>query len=118
MGKKTRIPDDFEVSPRIMQLAAEKGWPDPRTELDAFKDYHLAHGSLMMDWEAAFRTWLRNSSRWGKDKPKVFVPTFPKLKPKEPEMSEEERSANRRKVGTLLHDLVKKYDVRKAHEKI
>lgn len=100
-----------------MKLAAEKGWPDPRTELDAFKDYHLAHGSLMADWEAAFRTWMRNSTRWDK-KPRMFTPTPPKPKPTEPEMSEEEKSANRRKVGTLMHDLVKQFDVRKAHEKI
>ena len=66
--KRSRIPEDFEVSDRIVHLALENGWPDPDTELDAFKDYHLAKGSLMADWEAAFRTWLRNAARFRSEK--------------------------------------------------
>lgn len=64
--KLTPLPDDFKVTPRILELAKQHGWPNPDSELDAFKDYHLAHGSRMADWEAAFRTWLRNRARWGK----------------------------------------------------
>ena len=64
--KKRAIPDDFKASPRIVELARQNGWPNPESELDAFRDYHLAHGSIMADWEAAFRTWLRNRARWDK----------------------------------------------------
>ena len=62
--KKRAIPDDFKVSPQIVELAEQNGWSDPHSELDAFRDYHLAHGSRMADWEAAFRTWLRNAKRF------------------------------------------------------
>jgi hypothetical protein len=66
--KRSRIPEDFEVSDRIVHLALKNGWPEPESELDAFKDYHLARGSLMVDWEAAFRTWLRNAARFRSEK--------------------------------------------------
>ena len=62
--KRSRISEDFTVSDRVVELALMNGWPDPDTEVEAFKDYHLAKGSLMADWEAAFRTWLRNAARW------------------------------------------------------
>jgi len=39
---------------------------DPKQIADAFKDYHLAHGSLMADWHAAWRTWVRNSIKFSK----------------------------------------------------
>lgn len=31
-----------------------------REEWEHFEDYHRAHGSLMADWPAAWRTWCRN----------------------------------------------------------
>jgi hypothetical protein len=49
----------------MVELARQNGWPDPYSEVEAFKDYHLAHGNVMADWQAAFRTWLRNAARWG-----------------------------------------------------
>jgi hypothetical protein len=65
--KKRPIPDDFKVSPRIVELAEQNGWANPHSELDAFRDHHLAHGSRMADWEAAFRTWLRNAKRFSRN---------------------------------------------------
>lgn len=35
-------------------------------EAEQFKDHHTAKGSTMKDWDAAFRTWLRNSAKWRK----------------------------------------------------
>lgn len=61
---RTTIPKDFSVSPEIVESAKKNGWPNPHSQIEAFKDYHLAHGSLMADWEAAFRTWLRNQAKW------------------------------------------------------
>jgi hypothetical protein len=62
--KKKRVPTDFIVSARIRELAQRNGWPDPDSERDAFVDHHTAKGSLFVDLEAAFRTWLRNAARW------------------------------------------------------
>lgn len=68
MDKRSRVPADFKVSARVIELAKQHGWPDPLTEVDQFIDYHLAHGTLMLDWEAAFRTWMRNAKRYADDK--------------------------------------------------
>jgi hypothetical protein len=67
--RKSRFPAYFEVNPRIMELAKQNNWPDPWEELEAFRDHHLAKGSLFVDWEAAFRTWLRNAAKYGRSAP-------------------------------------------------
>lgn len=33
---------------------------------EAFKDHHLAKGSRMLDWSAAWRTWVRNHVNWNR----------------------------------------------------
>ena len=66
--KRTSIPADFVVSAGIRELARKKDWAKPEDEIEAFIDHHLAKGDLMADWEAAFRTWLRNEKRWRKNK--------------------------------------------------
>lgn len=35
-------------------------------EAEQFRDHHTAKGSVMLDWEAAFRTWLRNAVKFNK----------------------------------------------------
>jgi len=64
--KKRRIPipKDFKISDRIKTLATENDWPDPVGQLDRFKDHHAKKGDLFVDWEAAFRTWLRNGKEF------------------------------------------------------
>jgi hypothetical protein len=37
-------------------------------ELEQFTDYHDAKGSAFKDWDASFRTWLRNAAKWGKSR--------------------------------------------------
>ncbi len=37
---------------------------DLTSETEQFRDYHTAKGSVMKDWDAAFRTWLRNAKKW------------------------------------------------------
>lgn len=104
---KTRLPENFEVSPRIMELAKKNGWPDPRSEVDAFKDYHLAHGTLMLDWEAAFRLWLRNAQQWNKPRRTQLPAEQPQkqvAKP-EPEISFEERRKNINRVNEMIEGL-------------
>ena len=66
--KKSKIgyPLDFAVSEKIMNLARENGWPDPNDEIEAFKDHHVAKDSRFLDWDAAFRTWLRNAKKFNR----------------------------------------------------
>ena len=66
--KKSKIgyPLDFTVSETMINLAREKGWPDPNSEIEAFKDHHVAKDSRFLDWGAAFRTWLRNAKKFSR----------------------------------------------------
>lgn len=116
-GIFTAFPDDFKVTPRIIELANEQGWPDPRGQVDAFKDHHLAHGTLMADWEAGFRTWLRKAVVFAKERGRP-VQTIQQPKPKldEHQPTPEQLAENRRKVGGLLRGLVKDLDVRKSEK--
>lgn len=41
-------------------------WP---AEADQFKDHHLKVGSVMADWDAAWRTWVRNAVKWNRSRP-------------------------------------------------
>lgn len=66
---KHKIPDDFAVSEGIREWAREKDLPDPDGEIEQFRDHHSAKGTTMLDWDAAFRTWLRNAKKWAKPSP-------------------------------------------------
>jgi len=37
---------------------------DPAYEAEQFRDHHVARASTFVDWDAAFRTWLRNARRF------------------------------------------------------
>lgn len=64
-SKKKSFPQGFCVTANHIQLAKENQWPNPHTEFDAFKDYHLSKGTKFVDWDRAFYTWLRNAKRFG-----------------------------------------------------
>lgn len=64
---KILYPSGFQPSETIIALARERQWPSPDSELEAFRDYHTARGSRMLNWDAAFRTWLRNAKRMNGD---------------------------------------------------
>lgn len=74
---KHKIPEDFAVSDKIREWAKAEGLPDPDLEFGHFRDHHTANGSIFADWDAALRTWIRNSKRFNKspaEKPKsTFV---------------------------------------------
>lgn len=108
ISRRTRIPEDFTVSGRMVELAKENKWPDPWDELNGFKDYHMAHGTLMADWEAAFRTWLRNCLRFNKAAPVIKpVPLKPKLTREEERLSPEERRENIRKFSQMVSEIAR-----------
>jgi hypothetical protein len=58
--RATSWPDDFTLSPERVENAKRVG-ADAAWEWDKFRDYHRARGSRFVDWNAAWRTWLRNA---------------------------------------------------------
>lgn len=54
------FPKNFKPSDEHIAMAAEKG-VSIETEVMNFRDFHLARGTTLLDWNAAFRGWLRNS---------------------------------------------------------
>jgi hypothetical protein len=62
------MPPDW--APRSDELALAKTLGvDPTRELAAFRDHHDARGSRFVDWNAAFRTWLRNAVKFNRAGP-------------------------------------------------
>ena len=61
--RKRRIPADWQPSERERTTAREKGL-DCDAEAAHFRDHHTAKGESMLDWDAAFRTWLRNAVKF------------------------------------------------------
>lgn len=56
---RRRIPDGFRPE-------TVKGFTDQECarEIPQFTDFHKSRGSTMLDWQAAFRTWMRNSRKF------------------------------------------------------
>lgn len=63
--KATQIPETYIAQEQHHDLAKELG-VNILAEIPKFVDYHKAKGSTMKDWDAALRTWIRNSARFSK----------------------------------------------------
>lgn len=78
------MPDIFPMSEVMRAYAEKRGFryelptsftnfqrkPGPAQEMfEAFKNHHVAKGSLFADWEAAWRTWVDNQARWNAERP-------------------------------------------------
>jgi hypothetical protein len=61
--KRTRIAEDWQPSARCAAFARDLGL-EPAQLVGPFVDHHLAKGSLMADWDAAWRTWCRNDVKF------------------------------------------------------
>jgi hypothetical protein len=66
--RKCRMPEGWAPSstPAIQRL--ERGL-DRDAELDAFRDRVTRDGATYLDWDAAWRTWLRNAHKFRKATP-------------------------------------------------
>ena len=62
---ETTMPDGWQPSEAHSALATEMG-VDMAREAAKFADHHQAKGSVFRDWDAAFRTWLRNAGDWAR----------------------------------------------------
>lgn len=66
--RRTRLRrEHFTVDATMRTWAIELGIPPSRIqpETETFFDHHDAKGSLMLDWVAAWRTWMHNKINWG-----------------------------------------------------
>lgn len=63
------IGSDAKPTPPQVEFAEQAGISGSlfAGEWDRFVDYHLAKGSRMADWTAAWRTWVRNGKRFAPD---------------------------------------------------
>jgi len=66
--RKARLPDDFAPNETGMAKARDCGI-NVEIELEKFRDYHASKGTAMLDWQAAWRTWIGNAVSFGKAKP-------------------------------------------------
>ena len=58
-SRAVAIPADFPSEAELAWCDAERPDLSAGTVAIAFRDYHLAHGSTMKSWPAAWRTWVR-----------------------------------------------------------
>ena len=63
-SRGTVVPSDFEPDQTATRIAAETG-VNLQAELANFLDHHAARGTVFKDWQAGFRTWLRNAVKFG-----------------------------------------------------
>jgi len=64
--RATQWPDTLHLTPERTLWAHQLG-VDP-AEWNAFRDHHQAKGSRFVDWDAAWRTWLRRAPQFGRRK--------------------------------------------------
>ena len=63
-SRATTLPADFRPDGTAEQIARDFGL-DIHAEETAFSDFHSAKGTTFKDWQAGFRTWLRNANKFG-----------------------------------------------------
>lgn len=66
-SKKRKIPQNWQPRTEEKTMAQNFG-VDFESLLLEFRDYHDANGSVMANWDAALRTWIRNTKKWGMTK--------------------------------------------------
>jgi hypothetical protein len=86
--RRCRIPDGFNPSEDGRQRAVQAGL-DADAEIAKFRDHHAAKGSLMADWDAAWRTWVGNAVQFGRAKVQS-----PSAKPDTPEYAALHKNAS------------------------
>ena len=65
---ETLVPADFAPSPKPGSITAKAmdAWPPGHLEsrVEHFIDHHTAKGTLSFDWQASWRTWVKNEKKW------------------------------------------------------
>ena len=67
-SRKTSVPDSWQPEPNtIRQLQGKYPKIDVPDQVDTFVDYHRSKGSKFVDWDAAFRNWIRNAEKYRRE---------------------------------------------------
>lgn len=66
--RRSQIPDDFYPNDDNL-FSFNKTRLNLGQEIGKFMDYHKAKGSVMADWQAAWRTWVANGVKFAKPAP-------------------------------------------------
>jgi hypothetical protein len=76
VARRRQIPVDFILSEKLLQFAKEHGINGNRIHdvFEHFKEHHQSRGTVMLDWDKAFMTWVRNDKKFGVESKKA--PTF------------------------------------------
>lgn len=56
--RKQKLPDDWQPNAKHVEIAKREG-ADINDELENFRDHAASTGRVLLDWDAAFRMWLR-----------------------------------------------------------
>ncbi len=76
-GKRTRrkpagnpvpLPPDFAFTPEMRTWALDEGCAEPFVEFEQFCDKARAKGWTYIDWQAAWKNWVRNEIKWRKER--------------------------------------------------
>lgn len=67
---KRRITSDWKPTPKHYELARSLGL-DCDAQAEQFRDHFISKGEPRADWDASFRTWLRNAKRFGQSAQRV-----------------------------------------------
>lgn len=73
--RRARLPHDFTLTDRRRAFAVSKGLGPVEAEFEKFCDWHRAKGNTMLDWDAAWRTWVNNAV--GRFAPRLAVAAKP-----------------------------------------
>jgi hypothetical protein len=63
-SRKVALPDDFQISERVMKWAEEKGHGNLSKHLESFVSYAKRSGAKYVDWDEALMTAIRDN--WAK----------------------------------------------------
>jgi hypothetical protein len=58
--RATSLPESLTLTEQHRQYAEAQGLVGPAEQFERFLDHHRAKGSVFVDWDAAWRTWVRN----------------------------------------------------------
>lgn len=69
--RASRLDDQFVPTDPTLKWAFGEGFTPEQVdaELAKFIDYHIAKGSKMVDWQRAFKNWMRNSLTFSRRSP-------------------------------------------------
>lgn len=63
-------PEGWQPDVALLELGVKLGFSGERVREEAprFLDHHRSKGNVFSDWDAAFRTWIRNEAKWERER--------------------------------------------------